>query len=333
MTAATGSLAVLLEGFFTRRLMQQRQASAHTIASYRDTFRLFLRFAQKRLQVAPSALALEQLDAPLIAAFLADLEHERGVSARSRNLRHSAIRSFFRYAAFESPGHAGLIQRVLAIPSKRCTRKQVCHLTREEVDALLSAPDRSTWSGRRDHVLLLLAVQTGLRLSEITGLRTADVSIGGGAHLHVLGKGRKERCTPLAKHTQAALRSWMSNDLEPETVVLFPSARGSRLSADGVQYLVAKHVATATKACPSFARKHVTPHVLRHTTAMDLLQAGVDRSVIAMWLGHESLETTQIYLDADLALKARVMDKVAPPHVRARRYRPDDELMAFLSGL
>jgi integrase/recombinase XerD len=333
MTAATGSLAVLLEGFFTRRLMQQRQASAHTIASYRDAFRLFLRFAQKRLKITPSALALEQLDAPLIAAFLADLENERGVSTRSRNLRHSAIRSFFQYAAFESPGHASLIQRVLAIPSKRCTRKQVCHLTRDEVEALLEAPDRSTWSGRRDHVLLLLALQTGLRLSEITGLRIADVRLGSGAHVHVLGKGRKERCTPLAKQTQAALHSWMSSDLGPDAVVLFPSARGGRLSADGVQYLVAKHVATATKVCPSMARKRVTPHVLRHTAAMELLQAGVDRSVIAMWLGHESLETTQIYLDADLTFKERVLDKVVPPDVRARRYRPDDQLMAFLSGL
>lgn len=333
MTASTCNLAVLLEGFFTRRLMQQRQASAHTIASYRDTFRLFLRFAEKRLKVAPSALALEQLDAPLIAAFLADLEHERGVGARSRNLRQSAIRSFFQYAAFESPGHASLIQRVLAIPSKRCTRKQVCHLTREEVEALLAAPDRTTWSGRRDHVLLLLAVQTGLRLSEITGLRAADVRLGTGAHVHVLGKGRKERCTPLAKQTQAVLRSWMSRDLGPEPAILFPSARGSRLSADGVQYLVAKHVATAGRACPSLTRKRVTPHVLRHTTAMELLQAGVDRSVIAMWLGHESLETTQIYLDADLTLKERVLDKVAPPSVQARRYRPEDKLMAFLSAL
>ena len=255
------------------------------------------------------------------------------MSARSRNLRQSAIRSFFQYAAFESPGHASLIQRVLAIPSKRCTRKQVCHLTREEVEALLAAPDRTTWSGRRDHVLLLLAVQTGLRLSEITGLRATDIRLGTGAHVHVLGKGRKERCTPLAKQTQAVLRSWMSSDLGPEPAILFPSARGSRLSADGVQYLVAKHVATAARACPSLTRKRVTPHVLRHTTAMELLQAGVDRSVIAMWLGHESLETTQIYLDADLTLKERVLDKVTPPRVHVGRYRPEDKLMAFLSAL
>jgi integrase/recombinase XerD len=198
---------------------------------------------------------------------------------------------------------------------------------------LLAAPDRTTWAGRRDHALLLLAVQTGLRLSEITGLRAADVRLGTGAHVHVLGKGRKERCTPLAKQTQAALRSWMSSDLGPEPVILFPSARGNRLSADGVQYLVAKHVATAGRTCASLTCKRVTPHVLRHTTAMELLQAGVDRSVIAMWLGHESLETTQIYLDADLTLKERVLDTVAPPSVQARRYRPEDKLMAFLSAL
>lgn len=333
MTTTADNFAVLLEGFFTRRLMQERQASAHTIASYRDTFRLFLRFAHTRLGTRPSALAFEQLDAPLITTFLAELEDKRDVCARSRNLRLSAIRSFFQYAAFESPHHSAQIQRVLAIPSKRCTRKQVCHLTRPEVEALLAAPNQSTWYGRRDHALLLLAVQTGLRLSELTGLRREDVSLDTGAHVHVLGKGRKERCTPLAKQTQAVLRSWIRIDLSPEATVMFPNARGGRLSADGVQYLLAKHIATATKACPSLARKRVTPHVLRHTTAMELLCAGVDRSVIAMWLGHESLETTQIYLDADLTLKEQVLDKTTPHNGRPRRYRPDDQLMAFLNAL
>ncbi len=333
MTAAVGNFAALLETFFTRRLMQQQQASAHTIASYRDTFRVFLRFAHTRLKTRPSALTFDQLDAPLITTFLAELEDERGLCARSRNLRLSAIRSFFQYTAFELPNRAGQIQRVLAIPSKRYTRTQVCHLTRPEVDALLAAPDQQTWSGRRDHALLLLAVQTGLRLSEMTGLQRDDVSFGTGAHVHVLGKGRKERSTPLAKQTQAALRSWMRIDLGPEATVLFPSVRGSRLSADGVQYLVAKHVAIAAKACPSLARKRVTPHVLRHTTAMELLQAGVDRSVIALWLGHESVETTQIYFDADLSLKERMLNKTAPHDGRAGRYRPDDPLMEFLNGL
>lgn len=333
MTAAVGNFAALLETFFTRRLMQQQQASAHTIASYRDTFRVFLRFAHTRLKTRPSALTFDQLDATLITTFLTELEDERGLCARSRNLRLSAIRSFFQYAAFELPNRAGQIQRVLAIPSKRYTRAQVCHLTRPEVDALLAAPDQQTWSGRRDHALLLLAVQTGLRLSEMTGLQRDDVSFGTGAHVHVLGKGRKERRTPLAKQTQAALRSWMRIDLEPDAPVLFPSARGGRLSADGVQYLVAKHVAIATKACPSLARKRVTPHVLRHTTAMELLRAGVDRSVIALWLGHESVETTQIYFDADLSLKERMLNKTAPHDGRAGRYRPDDPLMEFLNGL
>lgn len=333
MTTTIGNFAVLLEGFFTRRLMQERQASAHTIASYRDTFRLFLRFAHTHLGTPPSALTLEQLDAPLITTFLAHQEDKRGVCARSRNLRLSAIRSFFKYAAFESPHHSAQIQRILAIPSKRCTRTQVCHLTRPEIEALLAAPDESTWSGRRDHALLLVAAQTGLRLSELTGLRPEDVSLDAGAHVHVLGKGRKERCTPLAKQTQVALRSWTHNDVRPEASVLFPNARGGRLSADGVQYLLAKHVATATKTCASLARKRITFHVLRHTTAMELLRAGVDRSMIAMWLGHESIETTQIYLDADLTLKEQVLDKMTPHNGRPRRYRPDDQLMAFLNAL
>lgn len=329
----TANFAALLEGFFTRRLMQERQASAHTIASYRDTFRLLLRFAHTRLGTRPSALAFDQLDAPLISAFLAELEDKRNVCARSRNLRLSALRSFFQYAAFESPHHAAQIQRVLAIPSKCCTRPQVCHLTRPEVEALLASPNQRMWLGRRDHALMLLAVQTGMRLSELTGLRREDVHLNTGAHVHVFGKGRKERCTPLAKQTQAVLRSWMHIDLSPQSTVVFPSARGSRLSADGVQYLLAKHVATATKTCPSLAGKRVTPHVLRHTTAMELLRAGVDRSVIAMWLGHESLETTQIYLDADLTLKEKVLTKMTSPNEHPRRYRPDDRLMAFLTAL
>lgn len=333
MTTTAASLSVLLEGFFTRRLMQQLQASPHTIASYRDTFRLLLRFAHKRLGSRPSALKFEQIDATLVTTFLHDLEDKRGISARSRNLRLSAIRSFFQYAAFEAPDHAAQVQRVLAIPGKRCTRTQVCHLTRPEVDALLAAPDMSIWAGRRDHALLLLAVQTGLRLSELTGLRREDVRLDTGAHVHVIGKGRKERCTPLARQTRDALATWMKRDLSAKTSVVFPSARGGRLSADAVQYLVAKHVAIAGKTCPSLTRKRVTPHVLRHTTAMELLQAGTGRSVIAMWLGHESLETTQIYLDADLTLKEQVLARTTPHDGQAGRYRPDDQLMAFLSAL
>jgi len=327
------SFAPLLEGFFTQRLMRQRRASAHTIASYRDTFRLLLQFVQERLRKAPSALMLDDIDAPLVVAFLDDLEAKRRITARTRNLRLTAIHSFFRYVAFEAPAHAAQTQRVLAIPAKRFTRTLVPFLSRFEVDALLVAPDLRTWSGRRDHAIILLAVQTGLRLSELTGLVQDDLQLGTGAHVRVMGKGRKERCTPLSKSTRAVLTAWIREPAKIAGQPVFPNAQGSRLSAHGVQYLLAKHVATAATACPSLKHKRVSPHVLRHTTAMDLLQEGVDRSVIALWLGHESIETTQMYLDADLELKQRVLDRTTPPTGRPGRYRPDDKLLSFLKGL
>jgi site-specific recombinase XerD len=323
----------LLERYFTHRLVQQRQASAHTIASYRDTFRLLLQFAQRRLHRAPSALALETIDASLVVEFLDELEKTRDVTARTRNLRLTAIRSFFRFVAFEAPAHAAQIQRLLAIPAKRYTRALVPFLSRVEVDALLAAPDQRTWSGRRDHALILLAVQTGLRLSELTSLHQRDLQFGIGAHVRVIGKGRKERCTPLSKNTRAVLAAWVKEAQKLPDQPLFPNASGGRLSAHGVQYLLAKHVASATTACPSLKHKRVSPHVLRHTTAMDLLQQGTDRSVIALWLGHESIETTQIYLDADLELKQRVLDRVTPLNGKPGRYRPDDKLLAFLKNL
>ena len=284
------TLAALLENFFTQRLMSQRQASPHTISSYRDTFRLLLTFAQGRLHKPPSRLDLTEIDAPLIAAFLDDLENSRGITARSRNLRLTAIRSFFHYAAYEEPSRASQIQRVLSIPSKRHTRALVHFLNRSEVDALLAAPDQKTWFGRRDHALLLVAVQTGLRLSELTGLQRPDVSLGTGAYVRCLGKGRKERCTPLTKMTAAVLKAWLREPARHNAQALFPSASGGRLSPDSVSDLLAKHVAHAGHACPSLRQKHVTPHVLRHTLAMELLQQGVDRAVIALWLGHESVE-------------------------------------------
>jgi site-specific recombinase XerD len=327
------SLAPMLEGFFTQRLMRQRRASAHTIASYRDAFRLLLQFSNGRLHKAPSALTLEDIDAPLVVAFLDDLEAKRGITARTRNLRLTAIHSFFRYVAFEAPAHAAQTQRVLAIPAKRFTRTLVPFLSRPEVDALLAAPDQRTWSGRRDHALILLAVQTGLRLSELTGLVADDLQLGAGAHVRVIGKGRKERCTPLSKSTRAVLAAWTREPPKVAGQPIFPNAQGGRLSAHGVQYLLAKHAAVAAATCPSLARKRVSPHVLRHTTAMDLLQEGVDRSVIALWLGHESIETTQMYLDADLELKQRVLDRTTPPTGRSGRYRPDDKLLDFLNGL
>lgn len=330
---ASPTLATLLEGFFTQRLMMQRKASPHTIASYRDTFRLLLRFARQHLRKAPSDLALSDVDVPLVLAFLDDLEQGRGASERTRNLRLTAIHSFFRYVAFESPAHAAQVQRVLAIPSKRFTRTLVNYLSRVEVDALLAAPDRNTWSGRRDHALILLAVQTGLRLSELTGLQRDDLNMGTGSHVRVIGKGRKERCTPLSKVTRTVLAAWMREPLKAPGQPLFPNAQGAHMSSHGVHYLLAKHVTAARDNCPSLVSKQVTPHVLRHTTAMDLLQAGVEQALIALWLGHESIETTQKYLDADLALKEQVLAKTTPPGAKAGRYRPGDKLLAFLTSL
>jgi site-specific recombinase XerD len=261
------------------------------------------------------------------------MEQSCGISARSRNLRLTAIRSFFQYAALEAPAQSAQIQRVLAIPGKRHTRSLVQFLTRPEVNALLEAPDQRLWSGRRDHAFLLVAVQTGLRLSEMTGLQRPDVMLGTGAHLRVVGKGRKERCVPLTKQSVAVLKAWLREPARGDSQALFPNARGGRLSADGVQYLLAKHTKVACQVCPTLQQKRVTPHVLRHTMAMELLQAGVDRAVIALWLGHESVETTQIYLNANLALKEEVLAKTTPPDGKPGRYRPDDRLLAFLRGL
>lgn len=330
---ATASFSVLLESFFTQRLMQQRQASPHTISSYRDTFRLFLKFAKQHLNKSPSRLTFEEIDAPLIVAFLHDLEKQRGVTARTRNLRLTAIRSFFQYAAFEAPAHSAQIQRVLAIPRKRFTRTVVSFLTREEADALLAAPDQRTWFGRRNHAFLLVALQTGLRLSEMTALKRHDVTLGTGAHVRVLGKGRKERCTPLTKQTGTVLKAWLSEPQRADGQPLFPNARGGRLSAHGVHYMLAKHTVVANKACPSLRKKRVTPHVLRHSMAMDLLQAGADRVVIALLLGHESVETTQMYLDANLALKEAALARTMPLNAKPARYRPTDQLLAFLNSL
>ena len=324
---------VLLESFFTDRLMNQMRASPHTIASYRDTFCLLFSFVQTRLGKEPSALQLEDLDAPLVADFLVHLEQDRGNSPRSRNLRLAGIHSFCRYAAMHEPGAIATMQRVLSIPSKRFERKQVEFLIRAEVDALLAAPDPGIWSGRRDRTLLMLAVQSGLRLSELTGLRCDDIVLGSGAHVHCRGKGRKERCTPLRKDTVAIMRAWLAERKGTPDDPLFPNARGGALSADGVQYLLAQHTARAAKACPSIRMKRVSPHILRHTAAMDLLQSGVDRSVIALWLGHESMETTQIYLHAELQMKEQALALTTPHGVKPGRYRSADDMLAFLKSL
>lgn len=328
------NVAALIERYFTERLIRQRNVSANTVASYRDTFRLLFTFAMARLHKPPSALALDDLDAPFIGAFLEDLEANRGAGVRTRNLRLTAIRSFFRFASFEEPAYSAHIQRVLAIPSKRHDKRQLSFLTRPEIEALLAAPDRTTWLGRRDHALLLLAVQTGLRVSELISLDRDAVHLGRGAHVRCVGKGRKERCTPLTTHARSALQAWVKEPPQRGATALFPNVHGGRLSADSVQSLLAKHVRTASATCPSLASKRVTPHVLRHSAAMELLQAGVDCSVIALWLGHESIETTQAYLHAHIALKEAALAKLEP-YARGKpvRYRPGDRLLAFLDAL
>jgi integrase/recombinase XerD len=328
------NVATLVERFFTERLMSQRAVSPNTIASYRDTFRLLFKFAQVRLKKPPAALELGDLDAPLISAFLTDLEAKRRVAVRTRNLRLTAIRSFFKFVSFEEPAHSALIQRVLAIPNKRHGKRQVHFLTRDEIEAILAAPDRTTWLGRRDHMLLMLAAQTGLRLSELIDLDKDSVHLGTGAHVRCVGKGRKERSTPLTKHTRAALQAWLKEPARHGVNPLFPNIHGGRLSADSIQALLAKYVRIASKGCASLRAKRVSPHVLRHSAAMELLQAGVDCSVIALWLGHESIETTQTYLHAHLALKEAALAKLEPyKRGKRTRFQPNDRLLAFLEEL
>jgi integrase/recombinase XerD len=331
MTSA--SLPPLLQRFFTDRLIGQLGASPHTIACYRDAYRLLLRFAAERLRRAPSGLQVEDLEAVFLAQFLDHVEHARGCSARTRNVRLSALHAFFRYVAFEEPAYALHCQRILAIPAKRYERRPVEFLVEEETAALLAAPDPATWIGRRDRTLLLVAVKTGLRSSELTALQRVDVTLGTGAHVRCHGKGRKTRCTPLQPDMVPTLKSWLDEQEPDPAAPVFPSSRGGRLSADALQRLVSKHVAAATARCPSLAEKKISPHTLRHSTAMELLRRGVDRSVIALWLGHESMETTQIYLHADMQLKERALAHASSSGLAPGRYKPEDPLLAFLDGL
>jgi site-specific recombinase XerD len=323
----------LLQAFFTEGLMEQRNASPNTIANYRDTFRLLLAFAHRRLKKIPTALRAQDLDAPFVNRFLDYLEKERNNTPQSRNVRLAAIHSFFHYVALREPGLGAVAQRVLAIPSKRFTKTLVDFLNRAETEALLAAPDPSTWSGRRDRAWLLVAVQTGLRVSELIGLRCQDVVSGPGTHVRCTGKGRKTRCIPLRKDTLKVVRAWLKERGGAPSDVLFPNVRGLALSREGVEYLLAKHVVAARRACPSLENKRVSAHVLRHTLAMNLLQSGVDRSVIALWLGHEQMDTTQMYLHADLQLKERALAKTEPFDGQCRRYRPTHQLLAFLQSL
>lgn len=324
----------LLQGFFVDRLVRQRQASPHTVSAYRDTFRLLLRFAALRLHKPPSRLALEDVDAAFVTQFLEHLEQERGNGARTRNARLAAIHSFFQYVALAEPAHALLCQRVLAIPSKRFERGPVEFLARDEAQALLAAPHTGSWLGRRDRTLLLVAIQTGLRVSELIALRREDVVMGATAYVRCRGKGRKTRCTPLRRDAARVLDAWLREQpgVDPKQPV-FPSTRGGPLSRDAVERLVDKHVATAQKSIASLKGRNITPHTLRHSAAMELLHAGVDRSVIALWLGHESMETTQIYLHADMQLKVQAMARTTDSRAIPPRYRPKDDVLAFLERL
>ncbi len=327
------ALAPTLQAFFTQRLTTQRRASLHTIAAYRDAFCLLLDFVQQQTGKAPAKLRFEDLDAPRIGAFLDHLERDRHNSARTRNARLAAIHSLFRFAALRHPEHAGLIGRVLAIPPKRFQRGIVTFLTDDQVEAILQAPDQTSFLGRRDHALLLLAVQAGLRVSELTSLTPSDVVLGTGAHVRCRGKGRKQRATPLTATTAAVLAAWLDERTGTPTDPLFPTRQGAALSRYGVTLLVSRHAQTAAQHCPSLVTKTLSPHVLRHTAAMRLLHAGVDTSVIALWLGHEGIQTTQIYVHADLTLKEQALARTTPIGAHPGRYRPPDQLLAFLESL
>lgn len=329
----TRSLAPYLQRFFTERLGAQLKASPNTISSYRDTFRLLLKFAAGRLRREPTALQVADIDADLVGAFLADIEATRGNAARTRNTRLAGIRSFFKYVAVNEPQLLHHSQRVLAMPSKRHERRTIDYLTQAEVQAVITAPDLSTWHGRRDRALLVLALQTGLRVSELINLSRADVALGTGPHVRCIGKGRKERSTPIRKDSLKIMRDWLAERGGAGQDPVFVSTRGDRFSRDAVERIVRKHVETAASQCPTLKKKRVTPHVLRHTAAMQLLQNGVDHTVIALWLGHESVETTQMYIHADIQLKEKALAKTAPVTVPPGRYRPDDQLLAFLEAL
>jgi len=326
-------LPSLVQRFFTDRLCTQLGASPNTIAAYRDTFRLLLRFATQQTGKPPTKLTLEELDVTLVADFLTHMEDKRGNSARSRNARLASIRSFFGFVAITEPAHLMHCQKVLAIPGKRHEHRAVEFLNRAEMDALMAAPDRNTWIGRRDYAILILALQTGLRVSEITGLRRSDLVLGTGTHIRCDGKGRKQRCTPLRQQATQVLTVWLKERAGLDDDPLFPTLRGTRLSRDAMEQMVHKYVVVAAKSCSSLANKRVTPRVLRHSTAMDLLHHGVDQAVIALWLGHESVQTTQIYVHADMRLIEKALARVTAPDLKPGRYRPDDALLAFLESL
>lgn len=327
------SLAPTLQAYLTDRLIRQRQASPHTVGAYRDAFKLLLVFAERYTGKPPSKLKVADLDAPLIGAFLEHLETERGNSARTRNARLAAIHSLFRYAALRHPEDAAVIQRVLAIPPKRFDSSLVTYFSEKEIDALLAATDQATWTGRRDRAMLALACQTGLRASELICLTAGDIHLGTGAHVSCTGKGRRQRITPLTASTARLLKAWIAERGGLAADPLFPTRRGTPLSRDALEQRLAKYAATAARSCPALAGKRVSPHVMRHSAAMRLVNAGVDIATVALWLGHQNVATTQIYVHADLALKEQALARTAPKGIPPGRYRPSDKLLAFLEGL
>jgi len=333
MTPPTIGFPALLQDFFQRRMIAERGASAHTIASYRDTFELLLRFAERRIGRSASALALQDLDAPLILSFLDHVETERHCAARSRNLRLTAIRSFMRYASVRDPASLPVAQRVLAIAGKRFDRPILGFLARDEIQALLEAPDQQTWSGRRDAALFAVLYNTGARVSEFIRLQVADVLLDRAHAVHLHGKGRKERIIPLWKSTVAQLQSWFHHiDRRPDGPV-FPNRSGAPMSRSGVEHRLDVAIEKATRRCPSLRGRAISPHTVRHATAMHLLQSGVDITVIAMWLGHEDTATTHQYLEADLAMKEAALKRMQGPSLKPVRFKAPDTLLAFLEAL
>lgn len=327
------TLSALIQKFFMDRLYTQMEASPHTIASYRDTFRLLLKFASEKTGKSPIALSVDDLNAELIGVFLEHTENVRKNSARSRNTRLAAIRSFFRFVALHEPAYMLHCQRIVSMPSKRYVRRGVEFLNSQQMQALLNAPDRTTWIGRRDHAILTIALQTGLRASELVKLQCRDVVLETGAHVRCEGKGRKHRATPLRRATVEVLGNWLKERRGTDRDPLFPTMRGDVMSRDALEHLVKRHIKTASRSCPSLVGKQVSPHVLRHSTAMDLLHHGIDQAVIALWLGHETVETTQVYLHADMKLKEKALAKMSSAATNPGRYKPDDKLLSFLESL
>ena len=332
-TSSAPTFAALVQEFFCQRLMAQRNASPETVASYRDTFRLLLGFAAERLNKTPVDMTISDLDPSLVLDFLDHLEKTRGNSVRTRNLRLTAIRSFMKFVSHRDPSALASVQRVLAIPGKRFDRPLVGFLARDEIDAIIAAPATDRWSGRRDRVLFATLYNTGARVSEIIGVRRRDLSLNGSPFVHLHGKGRKDRSVPLWRTTSTALQQWLTILPASPDQPVFPNRAGSAMSRSGVEDRLERAVRAAAATCPTLRDRRVSPHIVRHATAMHLLQAGVDLTVIALWLGHESPTTTHLYVEADLKMKQQALEKIAPAHVGAGRYRPTDKVLAFLEGL